>query len=147
MPKTIRELKQMFQQAGFTLLPKRGKGSHSYSDFSRHLEKSISNLTPQPPSFPPTPLIPPYKRGEDRGCFAFFARGEDRGCFAFFARGEDRGCFAFFARGEDRGCFAFFARGEDRGCFAFVPRKGENSKPLSLQERGLERGFPDPDQK
>lgn len=30
MPKKIRELKQMLQQAGFTLLPKRGKGSHSY---------------------------------------------------------------------------------------------------------------------
>jgi purine-binding chemotaxis protein CheW len=25
-----------------------------------------------------------------------------------------------------------------------LQRKGENSKPLSLQERGLERGFPDP---
>lgn len=30
MPKKIRELKQMLQKAGFTLLPKRGKGSHSY---------------------------------------------------------------------------------------------------------------------
>ncbi|MFB6277506.1 MAG: type II toxin-antitoxin system HicA family toxin [Halothece sp.] len=30
MAKKIRELKQMLQQAGFTLLPKRGKGSHSY---------------------------------------------------------------------------------------------------------------------
>jgi predicted RNA binding protein YcfA (HicA-like mRNA interferase family) len=30
MPKKVRELKQMLQQAGFTLLPKRGKGSHSY---------------------------------------------------------------------------------------------------------------------
>jgi predicted RNA binding protein YcfA (HicA-like mRNA interferase family) len=29
MPKKIRELKQMLQQAGFTLLPKRGKGSHT----------------------------------------------------------------------------------------------------------------------
>jgi predicted RNA binding protein YcfA (HicA-like mRNA interferase family) len=29
MPKKIRELKQMLQKAGFTLLPKRGKGSHS----------------------------------------------------------------------------------------------------------------------
>ena len=26
----------------------------------------------------------------------------------------------------------------------FFARKGENSKPLSLQERGLERGFLDP---
>ncbi|WP_446399050.1 hypothetical protein [Coleofasciculus sp. E1-EBD-02] len=26
----------------------------------------------------------------------------------------------------------------------FFAGKGENSKPLSLQERGLERGFPDP---
>ena len=30
MPKKVRELKQTLQQAGFTLLPKRGKGSHSY---------------------------------------------------------------------------------------------------------------------
>ena len=30
MAKKIRELKQMLQKAGFTLLPKRGKGSHSY---------------------------------------------------------------------------------------------------------------------
>ncbi|MDF5709797.1 MAG: type II toxin-antitoxin system HicA family toxin [Nostoc sp. S4] len=30
MPKKVRELKQALQQAGFTLLPKRGKGSHSY---------------------------------------------------------------------------------------------------------------------
>ncbi|GBF82797.1 type II toxin-antitoxin system HicA family toxin [Aphanothece sacrum] len=30
MPKKIRELKQILQKAGFTLLPKRGKGSHSY---------------------------------------------------------------------------------------------------------------------
>jgi hypothetical protein len=27
---------------------------------------------------------------------------------------------------------------------AFFSRKGENSKPLSLEERGLERGFPNP---
>ena len=32
MPKKVRELKQMLQKAGFTLLPKRGKGSHSYWD-------------------------------------------------------------------------------------------------------------------
>ncbi|MBP0027418.1 type II toxin-antitoxin system HicA family toxin [Roseofilum sp. Guam] len=30
MPKKIRELKQILQKAGFTLLSKRGKGSHSY---------------------------------------------------------------------------------------------------------------------
>lgn len=30
MPKKVKELKQMLQKAGFTLLPKRGKGSHSY---------------------------------------------------------------------------------------------------------------------
>jgi predicted RNA binding protein YcfA (HicA-like mRNA interferase family) len=30
MPKKVRELKQMLQKAGFMLLPKRGKGSHSY---------------------------------------------------------------------------------------------------------------------
>ena len=30
MPKKIRELKQQLQQAGFVLLPRRGKGSHSY---------------------------------------------------------------------------------------------------------------------
>lgn len=30
MPKKVRELKQMLQKAGFVLLPKRGKGSHSY---------------------------------------------------------------------------------------------------------------------
>lgn len=30
MPKKVRELKQTLQKAGFTLLPKRGKGSHSY---------------------------------------------------------------------------------------------------------------------
>ncbi|NET55082.1 MAG: type II toxin-antitoxin system HicA family toxin [Symploca sp. SIO2E6] len=30
MPKKVRKLKQLLQQAGFTLLPKRGKGSHSY---------------------------------------------------------------------------------------------------------------------
>ncbi|MUG91180.1 addiction module toxin, HicA family [Scytonema sp. UIC 10036] len=29
MPKKVRELKQMLQKAGFTLLPKREKGSHS----------------------------------------------------------------------------------------------------------------------
>lgn len=29
MPKKIRELKQMLLKAGFVLLPKRGKGSHS----------------------------------------------------------------------------------------------------------------------
>jgi predicted RNA binding protein YcfA (HicA-like mRNA interferase family) len=29
MPKKIRELKQMLRKAGFKLLPKRGKGSHS----------------------------------------------------------------------------------------------------------------------
>ena len=30
MPKKVRELKRMLQKAGFTLLPKRGKSSHSY---------------------------------------------------------------------------------------------------------------------
>lgn len=30
MPKSIRELKQSLKKAGFTLLPKRGKGSHTY---------------------------------------------------------------------------------------------------------------------
>ena len=30
MPKKIRELKKLLQKAGFVLLPKRGKGSHSY---------------------------------------------------------------------------------------------------------------------
>ncbi|MCL1469846.1 type II toxin-antitoxin system HicA family toxin [Argonema antarcticum] len=30
MPKKVRELKQTLQKAGFVLLPKRGKGSHSY---------------------------------------------------------------------------------------------------------------------
>jgi predicted RNA binding protein YcfA (HicA-like mRNA interferase family) len=30
MPKSVRELKQSLKKAGFTLLPKRGKGSHSY---------------------------------------------------------------------------------------------------------------------
>ena len=30
MPKKVRELKQLLQRAGFLLLPKRGKGSHSY---------------------------------------------------------------------------------------------------------------------
>jgi len=30
MPKKVRELKQMLQKVGFILLPKRGKGSHSY---------------------------------------------------------------------------------------------------------------------
>ena len=30
MPKKIRELKQRLQKAGFVLLPKRDKGSHSY---------------------------------------------------------------------------------------------------------------------
>lgn len=29
MPKKVRELKQMLEKAGFTLLPKRGKGSHT----------------------------------------------------------------------------------------------------------------------
>ena len=29
MPKKIRELKKMLQQAGFELVPKRGKGSHT----------------------------------------------------------------------------------------------------------------------
>jgi len=39
MPKKVRELKQMLQKAGFTLLPRRGKGSHSYW---------IHQLLPQP---------------------------------------------------------------------------------------------------
>lgn len=30
MPKKVRELKALVQKAGFVLLPKRGKGSHSY---------------------------------------------------------------------------------------------------------------------
>jgi predicted RNA binding protein YcfA (HicA-like mRNA interferase family) len=30
MPKKVGELKRMLQKAGFILLPKRGKGSHSY---------------------------------------------------------------------------------------------------------------------
>ncbi|MEB3340949.1 type II toxin-antitoxin system HicA family toxin [Okeania sp.] len=30
MPKKVRELKQILQKAGFSLLTKRGKGSHSY---------------------------------------------------------------------------------------------------------------------
>ncbi len=30
MPKKIGDLKRILQKAGFTLLPKRGKGSHSY---------------------------------------------------------------------------------------------------------------------
>ncbi len=30
MPKKVGELKKILQKAGFTLLPKRGKGSHSY---------------------------------------------------------------------------------------------------------------------
>ena len=29
MPKKIRELKQMLKKSGFTLIPKRGKGSHT----------------------------------------------------------------------------------------------------------------------
>lgn len=29
MPKKVRELKQMLRKEGFTLLPKRGKGSHT----------------------------------------------------------------------------------------------------------------------
>ncbi len=29
MPKKVRELKQMLRKQGFTLLPKRGKGSHT----------------------------------------------------------------------------------------------------------------------
>jgi len=42
-----------------------------------------SPRSPLPPSFPPTPLVPPYKRGDDRGCFAFFAGGmtEDASLF------------------------------------------------------------------
>ena len=30
MPKKVRELKKLLKKAGFMLLPKRGKGSHSY---------------------------------------------------------------------------------------------------------------------
>ena len=30
MPKSIRELKQSLKKSGFILLPKRGKGSHTY---------------------------------------------------------------------------------------------------------------------
>ncbi|MFP4575741.1 MAG: protein kinase domain-containing protein [Coleofasciculus sp.] len=37
-----------------------------------------------------------------------------------------------------------FKRGKPNIASLFLARKGENSKPLSLQERGLERGFPDP---
>ncbi|MEQ8537592.1 MAG: AAA family ATPase [Coleofasciculus sp. D1-CHI-01] len=70
------------------------------SDFSRHPEKSISNLTPQPPSHP--------SRSPLQGEMA-------KDASLFFAR-----------KGEN----------SKQG-------KGENSKPLSLQERGLERGFPD----
>ncbi|MEQ8997733.1 MAG: ATP-binding protein [Coleofasciculus sp. B1-GNL1-01] len=70
------------------------------SDFSRHPEKSISNLTPQPPSHP--------SRSPLQGEMA-------KDASLFFAR-----------KGEN----------SKQG-------NGENSKPLSLQERGLERGFPD----
>jgi len=35
---------------------------------------SISGETPHPQPLSQPPLIPPYKRGEDSGCFAFFAR-------------------------------------------------------------------------
>jgi predicted RNA binding protein YcfA (HicA-like mRNA interferase family) len=30
MPKKVRELKSVLKKAGFSLLPRRGKGSHSY---------------------------------------------------------------------------------------------------------------------
>lgn len=36
MPKKIRELKQMLQQAGFKLIPKRGKGSHTMWQHPRY---------------------------------------------------------------------------------------------------------------
>ncbi|EDX74602.1 hypothetical protein MC7420_6080 [Coleofasciculus chthonoplastes PCC 7420] len=39
------------------------------------ISPSSPNPNSGPPSFPPTPLVPPYKRGEDRGCFAFLAGG------------------------------------------------------------------------
>ncbi len=41
MPKKIRELKQILQQAGFILLPKRGKGSHSYWVHPRWLKPVV----------------------------------------------------------------------------------------------------------
>jgi hypothetical protein len=48
-----------------------------------------------------------------------------------------------FKRGKPKDASLFGTR-EDRGYFAFYSMGEENSKPLSLQERGLERGLPDP---
>jgi len=50
----------------------------------------------------------------------------------------------FWFHGGSQRMLRFFLCGEASGCFAFIALKGENSKPLSLQERGLERGFPHP---
>jgi len=56
-----------------------------------------------------------------------------------FKRGRPKDASLFVPRGKPKDAGAFFARGSQR--------MRENSKPLSLKERGLERGFPDPDQK
>jgi predicted RNA binding protein YcfA (HicA-like mRNA interferase family) len=50
MPKKIREIKQIANQAGFILQKKRGKGSHSYWIH---------------PLIPSTPLTIPGKDGDD----------------------------------------------------------------------------------
>jgi hypothetical protein len=49
-----------------------------------------------------------------------------------YKRGEDRGCFAFVARGRIEDARAFVAGGRIEDARALVARKGENSKPLSL---------------
>jgi len=58
----------------------------------------------QPPSFPPTPLVPPYKRGEDRGCFAFMAGGRTEDASLLWqGRGEQERCYI-----PDIGSYIFY---------------------------------------
>lgn len=50
MPKKVRELKKLIQDAGYAYQPKRGKGSHTYW---KH------------PALPDDPLVIPGKDGDD----------------------------------------------------------------------------------
>jgi len=42
----------------------------------------FSTFPPHPLTPTPTPLVPPYKRGEDRGCFAFVSWRRGTGSLA-----------------------------------------------------------------
>jgi len=105
------------------------------SDFSRHVEQSISNLTPnitpQPPSL--------QGKGETRECKSLFCTGETSA-----ARQKYLSSFVDTMKQREQRelgeiAVQLFLPSCTRGCQSFSMRK--NSKPLSSQERGLERGL------